>query len=82
MHLMTVSINPLLKTNFLNALKTLWTPSKSDASSRSTQVNLDEVSNMSNATDLQEMFQGQTFFNQDLSNWDVSNVTNFNDTFV
>jgi surface protein len=37
--------------------------------------------NMSNATDLQEMFQGQTLFNQDLSNWDVSNVTNFNDTF-
>ena len=37
--------------------------------------------NMSNATDLQEMFQGQTSFNRDLSNWDVSNVTNFNDTF-
>ena len=37
--------------------------------------------NMSNATDLQEMFQGQTLFNQDLSNWNVSNVTNFNDTF-
>ena len=37
--------------------------------------------NMSNATDLQEMFQGQTLFNRDLSNWDVSNVTNFNDTF-
>ena len=36
---------------------------------------------MSNATDLQEMFQGQSNFNQDISNWNVGNVTNFNDTF-
>ena len=36
---------------------------------------------MSNATDLQEMFQGQSNFNQDISNWNVSNVTNFNETF-
>ena len=36
---------------------------------------------LSNVTDMSEMFSGATAFNRDLSGWDVSNVTNMSEMF-
>ena len=36
---------------------------------------------VSNVTNMYEMFSGATFFNQNLNNWDVSSVENMRDMF-
>ena len=37
---------------------------------------------VSNVTDMSELFRTATSFNVDLSSWDVSNVTNCEDVFL
>ncbi|MFP2997348.1 BspA family leucine-rich repeat surface protein, partial [Spongiivirga sp. MCCC 1A20706] len=40
-----------------------------------------DTPNLTNVTDMSFMFENATFFNSDISNWDVSNVTNMRGMF-
>ncbi|WP_158837815.1 invasin domain 3-containing protein [Polaribacter sp. L3A8] len=43
--------------------------------------NASDFPNLSNVTDLSEMFSNATVFNQDIGSWDVSNITNMDSMF-
>jgi len=65
--------SPPMDNNDLRTAVTLWLENSKTATDRYGDIS---TWNVSNVTDMSEMFQGADSFNADISGWDVSNVTN------
>jgi len=48
---------------------------------RNLQISATDSPDLSNVTNMSQMFMGASFFNSDISNWNVSNVTNMSQMF-